>query len=332
MTSFQIPWKSLDLDQTSPTANKTQPKASKTFAQILSSVCEIPPSQLQQPCVKGNDLAILIPEEDYMANVDDCKLNLQGRVIWPKGAAPLTVFALKNKLSVYCKNLSKWGVSSLGRGYYEFVFSSLEDVNRVRSIAAWNLNPGMLKLFSWSRDFNSKSQKNSNAQVWVRFYGLSQEYWSKNILFTIAGSLGSPIGTDANTSKPRIERTFAQYARVLIDLDVSQTIRHKLLVERKGFAFFIDVVYENLLDYCTNCKSIGHYVDICKRLNQYEYSGQHQEPIEVNKQQNKPDKVYVKKRDAREQESKQVAVTKESGDIHQEQRDTPALMLNSKLR
>ncbi|MCI67187.1 DUF4283 domain protein, partial [Trifolium medium] len=30
---------------------------------------------------------------------------------------------------------------SLGKGFYEFTFSSLEDVRRVRSIASWNLNP-----------------------------------------------------------------------------------------------------------------------------------------------------------------------------------------------
>jgi hypothetical protein len=157
---------------------------------------------MPQPCLKGDDLAIMILEDDYMANVDACKLNLHGRVIWPKGATPLTVVALKNKLDTFWKGLSKWGITSLGRGYFEFVFSTLEDVNRVRSVASWSLNPGILKLFAWSKDFSPKTQRNSTAQVWVRFYGLSQEYWSKNILYTIAGSLGTPIGTDATTTKP----------------------------------------------------------------------------------------------------------------------------------
>jgi len=33
--------------------------------------------------------------------------------------------------------------SSLGKGYYEFTFSCLEDVKRVRSVPSWNLNPGI---------------------------------------------------------------------------------------------------------------------------------------------------------------------------------------------
>lgn len=297
MSSFQIPWKCLDLDETPTIAPKPTQKTQKTFAQVLSNICEIPTSQLPQPCVKGDDLTIMIPEEEYVANVDACKLNLHGRVIWPKGATPLTVVALKNKMATVWKDLSKWGVSSLGKGYYEFVFSSLEDVNRVRSVASWNLNPGFLKLFAWTRDFNPKAQRNSNAQVWVRFYGLSQEYWSKNILFTIAGSLGSPICTDANTAKPRIDRTFAQYVRVLIDMDISQTIRYKLLVERKGFAFFIDVNYENLQDYLFNCQSIGHYVEICKKLNQGEYYGKQHDVPGKKIQTARLEKVYVQKQD-----------------------------------
>ncbi|PNX58546.1 pectin acetylesterase, partial [Trifolium pratense] len=139
--------------------------------------------------IEGADLAISIMEEDYEAGIEACKHNLHGRIIWPKGATPLTVSDLKNKLSTMWKDLSKWGVSSLGKGYYEFVFSTLEDVRRVRSIASWNLNPCMLKLFAWSKDFNPKVQQNVSAQVWVRIYELSQEYWRPNIIFAIASSI-----------------------------------------------------------------------------------------------------------------------------------------------
>lgn len=40
-------------------------------------------------------------------------------------------------------------VTSLGKGFFEFAFSSLEDVQRVRSVSAWNLPQGVLKLFPW---------------------------------------------------------------------------------------------------------------------------------------------------------------------------------------
>jgi hypothetical protein len=89
-----------------------------------------------------------------------------------------------------------------------------------------------LKLFPWTRDFNHKLLNNSSVQVWVRIFGLAQEYWRKNILFSIVSGVGSPICTDASTAKPMFERTFGQYARVLVDIDLSLPLRHRLLVER----------------------------------------------------------------------------------------------------
>jgi hypothetical protein len=139
----------------------------------LNNLCDIPTSQFPQPCVKGGIDAISIPEHEYTAGIDACKHNLHGRIIWPKGSTPLSVMALKNKLAPLWKDLDKWGITSLGKGFYEFAFSSLEDVRRVRSVASWSLNPGMLKLFAWTKDFNPRSQQNSSAQVWVRLYGLS---------------------------------------------------------------------------------------------------------------------------------------------------------------
>jgi hypothetical protein len=272
MTTFSIPWKCLDHHPEQHTATiepqiavTETPKPHKTFAQALTNICDIPLSQIQQPVVKGDRLAIEIPEAAYEAGLEACKHNLHGRILWPKGSTPLSVVALKAKLALIWNDLSNWGIISLGRGYFEFTFSSLEDVRRVRSIPSWNLNPGLLKFFAWSKDFNPKLQHNTSVQVWVKIFGLSQEYWHKTILFTIAGSLGTPICIDFVTAKPMHERTFGQFARVLIDIDLLQPLRHKLLVERKWFAFFVDLEYEHIPAFCSECKMIGHNIENCRR-------------------------------------------------------------------
>ena len=108
-------------------------------------------------------------------------------------------------------------------------------------------------------------QHQTSVQVWLRIYGLSQEYWRKNILFAIASSVGTPICTDSISSKPFMERSFGHFARVLVDVDLSEQLRYGVLVERKGYAFFVDFEYENLPDFCVYCKSIGHHVDNCRR-------------------------------------------------------------------
>ncbi|MCH82982.1 hypothetical protein A2U01_0003796 [Trifolium medium] len=207
-------------------------------------------------------------------------------MVWPKGVTPLTVVVLKNKLTPLWKDLARWGITSLGKGYYEFSFSSLEDVRRVRSVASWNLEPGYLKLFAWSGDFNPSLQRNTTAQVWVRIYGLSQEYWRPKILFAIASSVGTPICTDAIAAKPMFERTFGHFARVLVDMDLTQPLRNKVLVERKGFAFFVDLDYENLPNFCTHCKIVGHYLEICKKTQGTEQEQHPKESRHNNKKKN----------------------------------------------
>jgi hypothetical protein len=277
-----IPWKCLIDYDDAPIALKkssTQnlPKAQMTFAQALTNVCDTPSSQLPKPTIKGDKFSISIPDEEYDMGMEDCKNNLHARIIWPKGSSPLTVVALKEKLKPVWKNLAPWGVTSIGRGFYEFVFSSIEDARRVRSVGSWVLNPGLLKLFPWTKDFSPALQSNTSAQVWLKIHGLAQEYWRKRIIFAIASSVGTPICVDSVTSKPAIERTFGHFARVLIDIDLSKELRYEVLVERTGYAFFVELEYENLPDFCVFCKAVGHNVEVCRKANKRDSDEQNQE-------------------------------------------------------
>jgi len=185
-------------------------------------------------------------------------------MILSKGDPPLKLEDLRAKLNTLWKPLSKWGITSLGRGFYEFVFSSDEDVKHVRAVLSWSLKPGFLKLFAWSPNFNANNHKQTTSQCWVRFLELPQEYWSPNILSAIASCLGTPMCLDAATSKCPLERSFGHFTRVLIDIDLSAKIRHKLWVEREGYAFLVNVEYESLPLFCSHCRNIGHSFSTCK--------------------------------------------------------------------
>jgi hypothetical protein len=142
--------------------------------------------------------------------------------------------------------------------------------------------------------------------VWIKIFGLSQEYWHKNILFTIAGSIGTPICIDSVTAKPMHERTFGQFARVLVDLDLQQPLRYKLLVERKGFAFFVDLEYEHIPPFCTECKMIGHGLDNCKRRNMGELRATKENNNKLKSTETK--KFFVPIHDGRDQQTNSNAI------------------------
>jgi hypothetical protein len=71
--------------------------------------------------------------------------------------------------------------------------------------------------------------------------------------------------TDVVTNKPKFDRTFGHFVRVLLDLDIFNELSYELLVERKEFVFFVELECENLPDYCSYCKNIGHNFDNCKK-------------------------------------------------------------------
>jgi hypothetical protein len=65
MNSFNIPWKCLDLSNEPKNNIIEPPKPLKTFAQALTNLCDIPFSQFPQLVLKGERLAIEIPEIAY---------------------------------------------------------------------------------------------------------------------------------------------------------------------------------------------------------------------------------------------------------------------------
>ncbi|XP_019414619.1 PREDICTED: uncharacterized protein LOC109326388 [Lupinus angustifolius] len=190
---------------------------------------------------------------------------------------------LKNKLQALWSNIGKWTMISLGKGFYDFAFSSMEDMRNVCAVGSWSLKPGFLRLFLWSPDFNLNLQKLSHTQCWIKIHNLPQEYWSPRILFSIAGGIGTPISLDEATHT----RSFGHFARVLVELNLKTNLPEQILVEREGFAFFVSIKYENLPNFCQGCQTIGHMVAQCRRNNK------NQDSEGVIKNRNKKTKVEL---------------------------------------
>ncbi|KAF1894103.1 hypothetical protein Lal_00004022 [Lupinus albus] len=116
-----------------------------------------------------------------------------------KGDKPMKYADLKAKLLALWNMVGKWNMISLGKGFYEFSFSSVEDMHSIWSTGSWNLKPGLLRLSLWTPDFNPELQKLTHSQCWVKISGLPQEYWCPSIIFSIAGGIGTPIALDEAT-------------------------------------------------------------------------------------------------------------------------------------
>jgi len=248
-TSFLIPWDCLMDREVS--ANKkafAMPGQRKKFSQALGNTCDIHFSQLPTPCIKGDMVVVWVDEEDYMIGLEDCKIHVHGRIILSKGDKPFTHLDLTKKLQLVWKAIGPWKAIPLGKGFYEFEFSSLEDMRLILGMGSLQLSPDFLRLFAWTKDFVPSTMKSTKTQTWVRIYHFPLEYWRPRAIFSITRGIGTPLSSDDHSL----------FARVLADIDLLSPLPDHLLVERLYFAFEADVEYEWLPPFLSNCKMIGH--------------------------------------------------------------------------
>lgn len=77
-----------------------------------------------------------------------------------------------------------------------------------------------------------------------------------------------------------------------------------MLVEGKGFAFYVEFEYENVPDFCVNCKTIGHHIDFCKKMH---YDEEIRPKALKRKLVVEPKKVFVPTKDGRVEQNKSKA-------------------------
>ncbi|XP_026416790.1 uncharacterized protein LOC113312247 [Papaver somniferum] len=96
--------------------------------------------------------------------------------------------------------------------------------------------------------------------VWVRFPGLSLEFWKEIFLFTICRELGTPIKVDNAT----INCEVGYYANVLVEMDFAESIPNKIWIGTKFGGFYQDVLIPECPKFCSSCKIVGHLVTECR--------------------------------------------------------------------
>jgi len=74
-------------------------------------------------------VVVRVDLEDYLAGLEDCKTHLHGLTILSKGDKPLTHLDLTKKLQLVWKAIGPWKAIPLRKRFYEFNFSSLEDMD-----------------------------------------------------------------------------------------------------------------------------------------------------------------------------------------------------------
>ncbi|CAI9114853.1 OLC1v1015662C1 [Oldenlandia corymbosa var. corymbosa] len=96
----------------------------------------------------------------------------------------------------------------------------------------------------------------------IVLYGLEIKYWHLNSLSRLVSTIGTPILADDFT----VSKNRAQYARILVEMELSETVPDKLVFEDELENVVVQkIIYEWKPTKCSHCSDHGHESTQCRR-------------------------------------------------------------------
>ncbi|XP_062080350.1 uncharacterized protein LOC133785111 [Humulus lupulus] len=98
--------------------------------------------------------------------------------------------------------------------------------------------------------------------LWIRLQDLGLQYWGSKCLSALVSTIGKPIMVDKYTR----ERSHIQFARVLVDMEVTDNPPKSIqYINEHGQIMEQGVEYEWLPIKCKNCTGFGHSMTDCRK-------------------------------------------------------------------
>nr|XP_009804954.1 PREDICTED: uncharacterized protein LOC104250100 [Nicotiana sylvestris] len=143
------------------------------------------------------------------------------------------------------------------------VFESIDD--KMLIMANYTFNNRQMMLKNWEPDFEIDKEHMRVMPLWVTFSGLHIQCWAEENLGRITNCLEKPVCTDRLTAQ--CERIL--YARVLIEMDITQPLLDELTIEQPNGKIRVQRVdHEQKPVFCQECNRFGHPNGECKRGSQ----------------------------------------------------------------
>ncbi|GKV42356.1 hypothetical protein SLEP1_g49767 [Rubroshorea leprosula] len=118
----------------------------------------------------------------------------------------------------------------------------------------WTFNGHPLILKLWTPDFDLDNLDIGKIPVWIQFPELHLSLWNPESLGKLASYVGVPIATDALTTK----RQRVAYARMLVEMEIMDTLPCVVPIIGPKGVFQQPVVFEWEPVRCGKCRNLGH--------------------------------------------------------------------------
>lgn len=143
-------------------------------------------------------------------------------------------------------------------GYFIMKFKSMKDSEDVMMKGLYSIRNLPMVLLEWRPDFSMERDMLRSVPIWVKLPNLPVQMWGDSSL----GKIGSVIGTPLYTDECTTEKLMVSYARILVEVDVTQKLHDEIVINFEGEERNQKVEYEWRPKYCEVCQKVGH---VCRK-------------------------------------------------------------------
>ncbi|XP_058741549.1 uncharacterized protein LOC131613926 [Vicia villosa] len=176
----------------------------------------------------------------------------------------LIMYAIGNELSMNAVKkfmTTTWNFVTLPdlyyneEGYFLIRFKDRVDRDAVLMRRPYSIFKKPILLHEWNPNFTLQEDVLRVLPIWVMFPQFPLYCWGDQSIGKIASAIGKPLMTDECTTK----KLRVSYARVLIEVDVTQELRQHITIGNpRGEKMIQQVEYEWKPPFCKSCNKVGH--------------------------------------------------------------------------
>ncbi|KAL0283685.1 UNVERIFIED_CONTAM: hypothetical protein Sangu_2872500 [Sesamum angustifolium] len=110
-----------------------------------------------------------------------------------------------------------------------------------------------MRVFKWSPTF-TPNHESSIVPIWVSLPELPAHLFRKDVLFAIANNIGMPLQIADST----FNQSNLANARVCVEIDLLKPLLKEIDIQICGTTIVQNIIYEQVPNYCSLCKHVGH--------------------------------------------------------------------------
>nr|CCA65980.1 hypothetical protein [Beta vulgaris subsp. vulgaris] len=232
-------------------SEKINVTVTEEISKVVTSPMEIVSNIELEKSVEG-DKSKFNEAAKQVERMSECWLNAV--VVYVVGQNP-TLNAISQYVKSHWQSQDDPQIFKHDEGYFIVRMKTREERDKILFSGPHLFYGKAMIVKQWSANFNFHEEVQKVIPIWVKLPNLPLNCWGEDSLSRIGSVLGVPLYADECTSKG----LRVSYARMLVEMDVTQEIPITVAVEDpNGVVFKQKLEYDWVPHFCKKCQMVGH--------------------------------------------------------------------------